>query len=455
MLYPLSYGSKGSESVAVGFSAPFGLYYRPSMKVGVGILGGGTVGGTLARKLIEDHAVIAAKSGIDLELVKVAVRDPGKQRSFPASFTTTNPMEVINHPGVRLVVELMGGLDPARTLVEAALAAGKPVVTANKALLAAHGPVLMALAAESGVSLLFEAAVGGGIPLIRPLSESLAGERIDRVIGIVNGTTNFILSAMSAEGRAYTDVLAEAQRLGFAEADPTADVGGFDAAAKATILAGLAFGVWVGPDQVFREGIESIDTKDIALARQLGFAVKLLAVAESRSGGVAVRVHPSLVPLDHPLANVRGAYNAVFIEGPALGQLLFTGPGAGGDPTATAVLGDVIDAARELLAGTQVVPRIRFGDGAVLDFEAVPTQWYIRMEVADSAGVLAKVAGAFGEAGVSIKQVWQEGRGDGATLILITHEAPESAQRLAVVTASGVDAVKQVAATIRVVGSEP
>lgn len=425
------------------------------MSIGVGILGGGTVGGTLARKLIEDREVIAGKSGIDLNLVKVAVRDLSKTRPFPAEMATTDAMAVVHHPDVRLVVELMGGLEPARDLVIAALEAGKPVVTANKALVAADGPALMAKAAESGVSLLFEAAVGGGIPLIRPLSESLAGERIDRVLGIVNGTTNFILSAMSAEGRAYQDVLEEAQRLGFAEADPTADVGGFDAAAKATILAGLAFGVWVGPDRVFREGIEGIDTKDIALARQLGFGVKLLAVAESRPGGVTVRVHPSLVPLDHPLANVRGAYNAVFIEGPALGQLLFTGPGAGGDPTATAVLGDMIDAARELLAGTQVAPRIQFGGGLVLPFEQVPTQWYIRMEVADSPGVLAQVAGAFGEAGVSLKQVWQEGRGDGATLLLITHEAPESAQRAAVETAARVDAVKQVAATIRVVGAEP
>ncbi len=425
------------------------------MRIGVGILGGGTVGGTLARKLIEDREVIANKSGIDLELVRVAVRDRSKPRPFPADLATDDPMAVVTDPEVKLVVELMGGMDPARDLVMAALEAGKPVVTANKALVAADGPALFAKAAEHGVSLLFEAAVGGGIPLIRPLSESLAGERIDRVLGIVNGTTNFILTAMASEGRQYAEVLAEAQRLGYAEADPTADVGGHDAAAKAAILAGLAFGVWVGGDSVYREGIVGIDARDIAFARQFGYGVKLLAVAEATPGGVAVRVHPSLVPLDHPLAGVRGAHNAVFIEGPALGELLFTGPGAGGDPTATAVLGDVIDAARELLAGTQVVPRIRFGAGTVLPFEQVSTQWYIRIEVTDSPGVLAKVAGAFGEAGVSIKQVWQDGRGDEATLILTTHEAAEEAQRRAVAAAGSLDVVKQVAATIRVVGGEP
>lgn len=413
------------------------------------------MGGTLARKLIEDRQVIASKSGVDLELVKVAVRDVTKTRPFPVELLVTDPMEVVSDPDVRLVVELMGGLDPARHYVMAALEAGKPVVTANKALVAADGPALFAAAARSGVSLLFEAAVGGGIPLIRPLSESLAGERIDRVLGIVNGTTNFILTEMASEGRDYADALAEAQRLGYAEADPTADVGGHDAAAKAAILAGLAFGVWVGSDRVHREGIEGLDTRDFHFARQFGFGVKLLAVAENTAGGVAVRVHPSLVPLDHPLAGVKGAHNAVFIQGPSVGELFFTGPGAGGDPTATAVLGDVIDAARELLAGTQVAPRILFGDGSVLAFDQVPTQWYSRLEVVDSPGVLAKVAGAFGEADVSIKQVWQEGRGDDATLLLITHEAAEVSQRRAVELVAALDVVKQVSATIRVVGAEP
>ncbi len=425
------------------------------MRVGIGILGGGTVGGTLARKLIHDQKVIAAKSGIELELIKVAVRDPAKERPFPKELLTTDPMEVVNNPGVHLVVEVLGGLDPARDLVLAALEAGKPVVTANKELIAADGPILFQTAAAAGVSLLFEAAVGGGIPLIRPLSESLAGEPLTTILGIVNGTTNFILTAMSDEGRAYEDVLAEAQALGFAEADPTADVGGGDAAAKAAILAGLGFGVWVGGDRVYREGIDGIDVVDIAAAHQLGYAVKLLAIADQTEGGVCVRVHPALVPLDHPLASIRGANNAVFVAGPSVGELLFSGPGAGGEPTATAVLGDVIAAARELLSGTQVAPRIRFGEGQVMDFAQATTKWYLRLEVTDAPGVLAKIASMFGDHDVSIMSLWQEGRGDDATLLLVTHDAREADLREAAAGLAALDVVKQVAAAIRVVSPEP
>ncbi len=425
------------------------------MRVGIGILGGGTVGGTLARKLIQDQKVIAAKSGIELELVRVAVRDPLKERPFPKELLTTDPMEVVNDPGVHLVVEVLGGLDPARDLVLAALEAGKPVVTANKELIAADGPILFQTAAAAGVSLLFEAAVGGGIPLIRPLSESLAGEPLTTILGIVNGTTNFILTAMSDEGRAYEDVLAEAQALGYAEADPTADVGGGDAAAKAAILAGLGFGVWVGADRVYREGIAGIDVVDIAAARQLGYAVKLLAIADQTEGGVCVRVHPALVPLEHPLASIRGANNAVFVAGPAVGELLFSGPGAGGEPTATAVLGDVIAAARELLSGTQVAPRIRFGEGQVMDFSEAMTKWYLRLEVTDAPGVLAKIASMFGDHDVSIMSLWQEGRGDDATLLLVTHDALEADLREAAAGLAALDVVKQVAAAIRVVSPEP
>jgi homoserine dehydrogenase len=420
------------------------------MRVGIGILGGGVVGGSLARRLLADRASIAEKTGLDLELVKVAVRDIDKDRVFPRDYTTHRLEEVVDHPDVNLVVELMGGLEPARSLILRALQAGKPVVTANKELVAADGPALFDMAAAKGVSLLFEAAVGGGIPLIRPLMESLAGERLTRVLGIVNGTTNYILTAMDEGGTTYEAALAEAQRLGFAEADPTADVSGADAAAKATILAGLAFGVWVGQGQVHREGIERLDRSDLVFARQLGYVVKLVAAADRNPAGVSVRVHPTLVPRDHPLAAIRGATNAVFVEGPAIGQLLFSGPGAGGEPTATAVLGDVIDAARELLAGAQVSPRIRFNDRAVGDITASSTRWYIRLEVADAPGVLAAIASAFGGAGVSIASVWQEGRGDDATLILITHEGPESAHREAVEQLMALDVVKLVAATIRV-----
>lgn len=425
------------------------------MRVGIGILGGGTVGGTLARKLIEDQKVIAAKSGIELELVKVAVRDTAKARPFPTELLTDDPMTVVTDPDVHLVVELMGGLEPARTLVLAALEAGKPVVTANKELIAADGPTLFQAAAVAGVSLLFEAAVGGGIPLIRPLSESLAGEPLTAILGIVNGTTNFILTAMSEDGRPYLDVLEEAQALGYAEADPSADVGGGDAAAKAAILAGLGFGVWVGSDRVHREGIEGIDVTDIAAARQLGYVVKLLAVADRTDAGVCVRVHPALVPLAHPLAAIRGANNAVFVEGPGVGELLFSGPGAGGEPTATAVLGDVIAAARELLSGTQVAPRIRFGDGHIVDFSEATTKWYLRLEVADAPGVLARIAAMFGDHDVSIMSLWQEGRGDDATLLLVTHDAREADLRAAAAGLDALDVVKQVAAAIRVISPEP
>ncbi len=425
------------------------------MRVGIGILGGGTVGGALARKLLEDREVIAAKSGIDLELVRVAVRDLSLPRAFPASYATDRPDEVVADPAVDLVVEVMGGLEPALGLVLGALDLGKPVVTANKEMVAAEGPTLFTRAASKGVSLLFEAAVGGGIPLIRPLSESLSGERIRRVLGIVNGTTNFILTAMESEGWSYDEAVAEAQRLGYAEADPTADVSGADAGAKGAILAGLAFGVWVGPERVFIEGIEGLDVAELSFARQLGYRVKLLAVAEDTGDGVVARVHPAFVPLDHPLAGVRGAANAVFIEGPDIGELLFMGPGAGGGPTATAVLGDVVEAARELLAGAQVAPRIRFGAGTVLDFAEVETKWYLRLEVADAPGVLAQIAGVFGDHRVSIMSVWQEGRGDAATLLLITHDAPESNHRAAVDALRHLEVVRQVAATVRVIGDEP
>ncbi len=425
------------------------------MEIGVGLLGGGTVGGELAKRLLEDRDAILAKSGIDLRLRGVAVRQPDKPRPFPSRFIVDRADHLVSMPGVDLVVELMGGVDPARQLLLSALDLGKPVITANKELLSLHGPQLFARAADKGVSLLFEAAVGGGIPLIRPLSESLAGEKIERVTGIVNGTTNYILTAMDAEGMAYQKALAEAQRLGYAEADPTADVSGNDAAAKAAILAGLAFGQWVDINQVYREGITEISTMDMGFARQLGYGVKLLAVADTSSQGPAVRVHPALVPTGHPLALIRGANNGVFLEGPSIGELLFLGPGAGGRPTATAVLGDVILASREFLAGTKVAPRVRFGNGAVRDFSDVQTQWYLRLEVKDAPGVLAQIAAVFGAHQVSIMSVWQEGRGDDATLLLITHHAREDHHRAAVRDLEKLQVVGQVAATIRVIGSSP
>ena len=427
------------------------------MKVGIGILGFGTVGGALLRKLVQEAESISAKTGLELDVVKVAVRDIAKPRSVELAdgVLTETPSEVVNDPRVQLVVEIMGGDNPAGDLVAAALEAGKPVVTANKALIAARGKELLTLAESAGVPLLFEAAVGGGIPIIRPLSETLAGAQIDRVLGIVNGTTNYILTTMSEDGTDYKTALDEAQELGYAEADPSADVSGADAAAKAAILASLAFGTWVSVESVYTEGIERIDPIDVRIAGELGYTVKLLAVAENTEKGVSVRVHPTFVPNDHPLAVIRGATNAIFIEGPSFDQLLFAGPGAGGEPTATALLGDVVDAARELLAGAQVVPPIRFQPSRVLDFTDISTTWYLRLEVLDRPGVLAQIAGVFGDNEVSIKSVWQEGEDDEATLLLVTHATEEGRQRASLAGLEGLDVVDEVAAVFRVEGVGP
>jgi homoserine dehydrogenase len=427
------------------------------MTIRVGFLGAGTVGGSLLRRLVEQNDAIATKSGVELDVHRVAVRDVGKARDVALGdgVLTADPRDVVTDPDVDLVVEVMGGLDPAGDLVLAALQSGKPVVTANKALIAARGRELIEAAEAAGVSLLFEAAVGGGIPIIRPLSQSLAGEQITRVMGIVNGTTNFILTKMIEDGLPYHGVLAEAQELGYAEADPTADVSGADAAAKAAILASLAFGIWVGFDRVHHEGIDQLEQIDFEFAANLGYRPKLLAIAEQGPGGIAVRVHPALVPSEHPLASVRGATNAVFVEGPAIGELLFTGPGAGGDPTATAVLGDVLHAARELLAKTPAKAPIRFAPGTIVEFDDVATKWYLRLEVADRPGVLARIASTFGDHRVSIKSVWQEGRGDRATLLLVTHDALERDLRAARAALDGLEVVGQVAAVIRVQSDEP
>lgn len=424
--------------------------------IGIGLLGAGTVGGTLIRRLITEHAAIAAKTGLDLQVQRVAVRDTAKQRGLdmPEGVLTTDAQSVVDDPTVDLIVEVMGGTDPAGDLVLRALEAGKPVVTANKELIAVRGYDLIAAAEKSGVALLFEAAVGGGIPIIRPLSETLAGERISRVMGIVNGTTNFILTRMAEDGAAYADALTQAQELGYAEPDPTADVGGADAAAKAAILASLGFGTWVGLDNVPHTGITEISATDIRYAKDLGYTIKLLAIAEDTPDGVSARVHPVLLPHDHPLSAIRGATNAIFIEGPAIDTLLFAGPGAGGDPTATAVLGDVIDAAREVLAGAQVAPRIRFSPSSLAAFGTVPTKWYVRLEVADLPGVLAQIAAAFGENDVSIKSVWQEGTKDKATLLIVTHRAPEADQQNALTAVKRLDCVNAVAAAIRVESEE-
>ena len=427
-----------------------------SLPIGIGFLGAGTVGSALIRRLIYESDAIAAKTGLDLEVRGIAVKHLEKDRGIeiPAGLLTDRPAEVVDNPEVQIVVEVIGGLDPAGDLVMRALRSGKAVVTANKELMASRGRDLLSAAEKAGVSLLFEAAVGGGIPIIRPLSESLAGERITSVVGIVNGTTNYIFTRMAEEGSAYEEVLAEAQELGYAEADPTADVGGGDAASKAAILASLAFGIWVDGAKVVREGIEDLRTEDFEFARRLGYIPKLLAVAEDSAEGIGVRVHPTLVPLDHPLASVRGATNAVFVSGPSIGELLFTGPGAGGEPTATAILGDLIAAARERLAGTEVDARIRFVAGHLRRPEDISTQWLLRITVIDRPGVLARIAGVFGTHLVSIKSVWQDGRGDEATLLLVTHESPEGDLQKAASDLSKLDVVTEVASAMRVYSQE-
>ena len=422
------------------------------MDVGVGILGGGTVGGALAHRLLTEREAIANKAGLSLELRYLVVRELDKPRpyAFPPGVLTDQSLDVVDDPTVQLVVELMGGLEPAGELVLRALNAGKPVVTANKELVASRGRELIEAAEANGVSLLFEAAVGGAIPIIRPLSESLAGERITEVLGIVNGTTNFILTQMCENQTGYADALAQAQELGYAEADPTADVSGADAASKAAILASLSFGTWVGSEDVYREGIEKIDAIDIAFAADLGYLPKLLALASDTGDGVIVRVHPTLIPEDHPLATVRGSQNAVFVKGPEVDELLFAGPGAGGDPTATAVLGDIITASRELLAGAQVPPRVRFGPGRLRNFEEVDTSWYLRLEVLDRPGVLAQIASVIGDNNVSIESMVQLGRGDEATILFITHPSPEMDHRSALEALGDLEVVRHVASVIRV-----
>jgi homoserine dehydrogenase len=356
----------------------------------------------------------------------------------------------VDDPSIDVIVEVIGGIEPARTLISRALVTKKPVVTGNKELLANIGAELFTAAHDAGVDLLFEAAVAGGIPLIRPLRESLVGERITRVMGIVNGTTNYILTRMTEEGVSYQDALSEAQSLGYAERDPTADVEGFDAGAKAAIIASIAFGARVVAGDVYHEGISGITEADIAFAKRLGYVVKLLAIVESVDGSIGVRVHPSMVPASHPLASVRESYNAVFVEGEAVGNLMFYGRGAGGKPTASAVLGDLIDAATNLRknssasVGTLVEARIRPIDEAT-------SEYYLNLEVADRPGVLAAVAGIFGRHDVSIRAMEQEGLGDEARLIFITHTAREADVQATLHDLRDLDVVDRVGTLLRVI----
>ena len=421
----------------------------------VGLLGCGNVGGALAHILLTRAEDVAARTGIRLELAGIAVADPTRPRpaAVPADLVGTDAAALVLRDDVDVVVEVIGGLHPAHELVEAALRAGKPVVTANKALIAVAGAELAEVAATAGVDLLYEAAVAGAIPVIRPLRESLAGEQIVRVMGIVNGTTNYILTRMEEEGESYEDVLQEAQALGLAERDPTADVEGHDAAAKAAILAALAFGVDVVDADVYREGISGLGAADVAYAKRLGYSVKLLAVAELVDGGpeISVRVHPAMVPRTHPLAAVRGAFNAVFVEGAVSGELMLYGRGAGGGPTASAVLGDLVDASRNLLAGAPA-PAPKRTSTTVRPQSEMRSAFSLSLDVADRTGVLAAVAKIFGDHDVSIRAMEQVGLAEEARLVFLTHVARDGDVSATIDELRRHPAVDRVGGVLRVVG---
>jgi homoserine dehydrogenase len=422
----------------------------------VGLLGCGTVGTAVARLLHDHREDIARRAGCRLEVSKVAVRDPSKRRDVPVhpSAFTPDPMEVVDDPDVDIVCELMGGSEPAGSLILAAFDRDKPVVTANKELLSTRGRELFDASDAKGLDLYFEAAVGGGIPLVRPLKESLTGERLTSIIGIVNGTTNYVLTRMSEDGMSFAEALGEAQRLGYAEADPTADVDGHDAAAKCAILASIAFNARVVAGDVYREGIGTVTTEDIEFARRLGYVVKLLAIAELHEERVAARVHPAMIPAGHPLAAVRDAFNGVFVEGPNVGELMFYGRGAGGEPTAPAVVGDLVTVARNLLAGARGVGCTCFLERSLRPMSEMEGQYYILLRVEDRPGVLAEIASVFGRNDVSIKSVWQEGTGADAQLVFITHRAREGSFQQAVTELGGIRAVEEVRSILRVEAEE-
>ena len=427
----------------------------------IGLLGCGNVGAALVTLLDERRDAVAARTLLELEITRIAVRSTAKDRGLridPSVFCT-DAADIVSDPEIDIVVEVIGGIEPARSLLHDAIAAGKPVVTGNKELLANHGAQLFAAADDAGVDLLFEAAVAGAIPLIRPLRESLAAEPVQRIMGIVNGTTNYILTQMAESGASYAEALSEAQSLGYAERDPTADVEGFDAAAKAAIIATVAFGAVVVAGDVYREGISRIALHDIEMARRLGYAVKAIAVAERAGDGdgerpeVAVRVHPAMVPFQHPLASVRDSFNAVFIQGDAVGELMFYGRGAGGRPTAGAVLGDLVDAAVNLASGGP--GRIgRLVRASVRSIDDLRSAYYIGMEVADQPGVLASVAAVFGRHEVSIRSMEQHGLRDDARLVFITHECLERDLQATLRDLRGLEAVHDLGNVIRVIGDE-
>ncbi|MGN7249448.1 homoserine dehydrogenase [Arthrobacter sp. SAFR-014] len=434
----------------------------------VALLGCGNVGAQVARILIEDAGTLAPRTGAHLELAGIAVRnlDAEREVDLPRDLFTTDAETLVKEAD--LVIELMGGIEPARSLILSAIQNGASVVTGNKALLAADGPALYEEADKAGVELSYEAAVAGAIPILRPIRDSLSGDRITRVLGIVNGTTNFILDQMDSTGAQFADALAEAQRLGYAEADPTADVEGHDAAAKAAILASLSFHTRFDLEHVYCEGITRVSAADIAAAKEAGFVIKLLAIAEkitatgtetAGSEGVSVRVHPTLLPREHPLAAVRGAFNAVFVEAESAGELMFYGQGAGGTPTASAVLGDLVSAARRIVLGGPGRIESTTGHVPALPIDEATTSYYIGLDVADQPGVLAKIAQLFAEHGVSIEIMRQtihrdaDSNVESAELRIVTHRASEAALAATVEAVKALDVINSVTSVLRVEGA--
>ncbi len=421
----------------------------------VALLGCGVVGSEVARIMTTHADDLAQRIGAPVELAGVAVRRPSKVRDgIDPALVTTDATALVKRGDIDVVVEVIGGIEPARTLITAAFEHGASVVSANKALLAQDGAALHAAADEHGKDLYYEAAVAGAIPLIRPLRESLAGDKINRVMGIVNGTTNFILDKMDSTGAGYQEALDEATALGYAEADPTADVEAFDAAAKAAILAGIAFHTRVRLDDVYREGMTEVTAADFASAKNMGCTIKLLAICERAAdgGSVTARVHPAMIPLSHPLASVRGAYNAVFVESDAAGQLMFYGPGAGGAPTASAVLGDLVAVCRNRLSGATGPGESAYAALPVSPMGDVVTRYHISLDVADKPGVLAQVATVFAEHGVSIDTVRQQGKDGEASLVVVTHRASDASLSGTVEALRKLDTVRGVASIMRVEG---
>jgi homoserine dehydrogenase len=424
--------------------------------VRIGMLGCGVVGSSVARLLLADAAELSTRAGVKIELARIAVRTIKPYEGINAALFTTDPFSIVNDPEIDLVIEVIGGIEPARELIMTAIENRKSVVTANKALLASHGAEMFTAAYAKGEDIYYEASVAGAIPIIRPMRDSLAGDFVTRLMGIVNGTTNYILTKMHEDNREFAEVLKEAQALGYAEADPTADVEGFDAAAKAAILSGLAFHTRVTVDDVYREGISKITLEDVNIAKSMDHVIKLLAIAElTPADEISVRVHPVMLHKSHPLASVRDAYNAVFVEAESAGSLMFYGRGAGGAPTASAILGDVVAVARHIALNSVGQRETDYADRDIAPIESTKTKFLIRLEVADKAGVLAAIANVFAKHGVSIQTVNQAGRNNDAEVTIVTHLATEGELKATVASLTAMDMVNKISSVIRVEGALP